>query len=136
MGPRYRIGFRPKEPKPTLREQASGCSYLSCVVASVLGAIVLFVVVVVTFFDFTDALGAWLLKVATLVGPRAVEVFFGVPLLAFGSWGIRRALTGRSAPELTPRQRIVGTALLAGIALLGLWLLVAAIVQPASARPT
>jgi hypothetical protein len=75
----------------------------------VLGPVLLFVLIEALAELSTTA-------IVRLIGIRGVQLVLGMPMIGFTAWGLLRVAQGKSAPDMTLRQRLaaVGTMVLLG----------------------
>jgi len=89
------------------------------IVISVLSGVAILALVVLG----QDAMSNALSKVGQLLGERVVYGLFGVALIAFSGWALRRLALRWADLQMTTRQRASSAAVLAGIGAFGVLLL-------------
>jgi hypothetical protein len=71
-----------------------------------------------------------------LVGTRGLELLLGVPMLLFAAWGLLRIIRGKSAPNLMPRQLLIGAVSMVLVGALGAGLVISAIAIGGEPNPS
>jgi hypothetical protein len=108
-----------------------GCSVLLLIPMSIIGGIV----GVVALTLGVDVLAGWMVSlIEPLVGPPLYAVIAAV-LMLFAAWALFRLATGHAPPGTSRRDMIVGVIFLIGLAVVGLWILLAALASPAPDAP-
>jgi hypothetical protein len=102
-------------------------------VAGAIGTVVLLVVAYVAITAFAEGVTSSLVR---LIGTRGIALVLGVPMIPFAAWGLLRVMRGKSDPNMTPRQVLLGVVVIGLVGAMGAGLVIYGVAGDASPRPT